>query len=105
MRETSVISVIIQGGSDISGTLSKLHCHIKKLLFSKILLPQTISVVCQRINKNKKTHSSKDKSTGSYKSCESLQTLRRAYHERDAELAQGEPYGGVGRGGLASQLA
>jgi hypothetical protein len=25
--------VIIQGGSDISGTLSKLHCHVKKLLF------------------------------------------------------------------------
>jgi hypothetical protein len=23
----------IQGGSDISGTLSKLHCHTKKILF------------------------------------------------------------------------
>jgi hypothetical protein len=30
--------------------------------------------------------------------------LRRTYHERDAELAQGEPYGVVSRGGLASQL-
>jgi hypothetical protein len=45
--------------------------------------------VCQSINKNKKTHSSKDKSTGSFKSRDSLQTLRRTYHERDAELAQG----------------
>ncbi len=61
----------------------------------KILLPQAISAVCRSINKNKKTHSSKDKSTGSYKSRDSLQTLRRTYHERDAELAQGEPYGGV----------
>jgi hypothetical protein len=65
----------------------------------------TVSAVCQSINKNKKTHSSKDKSTGSYKSHGSLQTLPRTYHEIDAELAQGEPYGGVGRGGLASQLA
>ena len=80
----------LQGGSDISGTLSKLHCHIKKLLFWKILLPQTVPAVCQSINKNKKTHSSKDKSTGSYKSRDSLQTLRRTYHERDAELAQGD---------------
>ena len=47
------------------------------------------------MNKNNKTHSSKDKSTGSYKSRDSLQTLRRTYHERDAELAQGEPYEGV----------
>ncbi len=61
--------------------------------------------MCRSIKKNKKTHSGKDKSTGSYKSRDSLQTLRRTYHESDAELAQGEPYGGVGRGGLASQLA
>ncbi len=47
--------------------------------------------MCRSINKNKKTHSSKDKSTGSYKSRDSLQTLRRTYHESDAELAQGEP--------------
>jgi hypothetical protein len=47
--------------------------------------------VCRSINKNKKTHSSKDKSTGSYKSRDSLQTLRRLYHEGDAELAQDEP--------------
>jgi hypothetical protein len=51
--------------------------------------------VCPSINKNKNTHSSKDKSKGSYKSRDGLQTLRRTYHERDAELAQGEPYGGV----------
>jgi hypothetical protein len=46
--------------------------------------------VCRSINKNKKTHSSKDKSTGSYKSRDSLQTLRRTFHESDAELAQGD---------------
>ena len=68
-------------------------------------MPQTVSAVCRSINKNKNTHSSKDKSKGSYKSRDSLQTLRRTFHERDAELAQGEPYGGVGRGSLASQLA
>ena len=51
--------------------------------------------MCRSINKNKNTHSSKDKSKGSYKSRDSLQTLRRTYHERDAELAQGEPYEGV----------
>ncbi len=95
----------IQGGSDISGTLSKLHRHIKKFLFWKFLLPQTVSAVFRSINKNKKTHSRKDKSTGSYKSRDSQQPLRRTYHERDTELAQGEPYGGVGRGDLASQLA
>ncbi len=95
----------IQGGSDISGTLSKLHCHIKKIFFWTILLPQTVSAVCRSINKNKNKHSRKDKSKGSYKSRDSLQTLRRTYHEIDAELAQGEPYGGVGRGSLASQLA
>ncbi len=46
--------------------------------------------MCRSINKNKNTHSSKDKSKGSYKSRDSLQTLRRTYHERHAELAQGE---------------
>ncbi len=35
----------------------------------------------QYINKNKKTHSGKDKSTGSYKSRYSLRTLRRTYCE------------------------
>jgi hypothetical protein len=64
----------------------------KKLLFYKILLPQTVSAVCRSINKNKKTNSSKDKSTGSYKSRDSLETFRRTYQERDTEMAQGEPY-------------
>ncbi len=95
----------VQGGSDISGTHSKLQCHIKKILFWTIILPQTVSAVFRSINKNKNTHSSKDKSKGSYKSRDSLQTLRRTYHERDAELAQGEPYGGVIWGSLASQVA
>jgi hypothetical protein len=44
-------------------------------------LPQTISAVCRSINKNKKTHSGKDKSTGSYKSRYSLRTSRRTYCE------------------------
>ncbi len=38
--------------------------------------------MCRSINKNKNIHSSKDKSKGSYKSRDSLQTLRRAYHEK-----------------------
>ncbi len=71
----------IQGGSDISGTLSKLHCHIKQLFFLTILLPQTFSAIFRSINKNKKTHSGKDNSTGSYKSCYSLRTSRRTYCE------------------------
>ncbi len=76
----------IQGGSDISGTLSKLHCCIEKKKFLLIILPQTISAVCWSINESKKTHSSKDESTGSYKSCDSLRTSRRTTHERDYRL-------------------
>jgi hypothetical protein len=76
-----VVIMIIQGGSDISGTLSKLHCHIKKLFFKTILLPQTFLAICRSINKNKKSHSGKDKSTGSYKSRYSLRTSRRTYCE------------------------
>jgi hypothetical protein len=34
--------IIIQGGSDISGTLSKLNCCIKKKFLLLILLPKTI---------------------------------------------------------------
>jgi hypothetical protein len=71
----------IQGGSAISGTLSKLHCHIKKLFFKTILLPQTFSAIFRSINKIKKTHSGKDKATGSYKSRYSLRTSRRTYCE------------------------
>jgi hypothetical protein len=40
----------IQGGSDISGTLSKLHHCIKKLYFSLILLRQTVSAGCPIIH-------------------------------------------------------
>jgi hypothetical protein len=63
------------------GTLSKLHCHIKKLFFLTILLPETFTAICRSINKNKKTHSGKDKSTSSYKSRYSLRTSRRTYYE------------------------
>jgi hypothetical protein len=75
------VDLAIQGGSDISGTLSKLHCRIKTKIFLTILLPQTFSAICLSINKNKKTHSGKDKSTGSYKSRYSLRTSRQTYCE------------------------
>jgi hypothetical protein len=42
-------------------------------------LPQTFLAICRSINKNKKTHSGKHKSTGSYKSRYSLRTSRRTY--------------------------
>ncbi len=41
----------VQGGSDISGTLSKLHRSIIKSYFSLILSRQTVSPVCRIINK------------------------------------------------------
>jgi hypothetical protein len=63
-----------------------------KKTFLNNTLPETVSAVFGSINKNKNTHSSKDKLKGSYKSRDSLQTLLRTYHERDAEVAQGEPY-------------
>jgi hypothetical protein len=53
----------------------------KKIIFLKTLLPQTVSAVCRSINKNKNTHSGKDKSTGSYKSHYSLRISRRTYCE------------------------
>ncbi len=69
----------IQGGSDISGTLSKLHCRIEKHFFLSILLLQTVSAVCRSINTNNNTHSSKVESTGSYKSRDSRWPSRRTY--------------------------
>jgi hypothetical protein len=63
---------------------------LKNYYFDKFFGPQTVPAVCQSINRNKKTHSSKDKSAGSYKSRDSLQTLSRTFHERDAELAKGD---------------
>jgi hypothetical protein len=47
----AVTDFIIQGGSDISGTLSKLHRSIIKSYFSLILSRQTVSPVCRIINK------------------------------------------------------
>jgi hypothetical protein len=69
----------IQGGSDISGTLSKLHCRTEKHFFLLILLLQTVSAVCRSINKNNNTHSSKVEATGSYKSRDNRWTSRRTY--------------------------
>jgi hypothetical protein len=71
----------LQGGSDISGTLSKLHCHIKKNICLKFFFPKIILAVCRSINKKKKTLSSKDVLTGSFKSRDSLRTSRRTYHK------------------------
>jgi hypothetical protein len=33
-------ATILQGGSDISGPLSKLHCHIKNYFFEKFFCPK-----------------------------------------------------------------
>jgi hypothetical protein len=49
----------VQGGRDISGTLSKLHCRIEKHFFIYSFMLQTVSAVCRSINKNNNTHSSK----------------------------------------------
>jgi hypothetical protein len=76
----------IQGGSDISGTLSKLHYSLKKSSFLLILSRQNISAVCQAISKNKQTHSGKDELTGSSKSRDCLRTSRRTDWKGDYEL-------------------
>ncbi len=47
-------SVTVQGGSDISGTTSKLHRYIKKI-FLLIILLKSISAVCRRVNKKTDT--------------------------------------------------
>ncbi len=69
----------VQGGSDISGTLSKLHRSIKNTYFSLILSRQTVSAVFKIINKKKKTHSGQDRTAGSHKRRDSLRTSRRTY--------------------------
>ena len=75
----------LQGGSDISGPLSKLHRHNKKSYFLLIISHKTFSALLRSGNINKQTHSGKYKSTGSYESCHCLQAPRRAYCERDYE--------------------
>ncbi len=50
----------VQGGSDIFGTLSKLHYSNKKSSYLLILSRQNILAVCQAISKKKQTHSGKD---------------------------------------------
>jgi hypothetical protein len=57
----------IQGGSDISGTLSKLYSRIKKWLFFTNYFAETVSYVCPSVNKLNQTSSGKDVSTGKYK--------------------------------------
>ncbi len=75
----------IQGGSDISGPLSKLHRHSKKSYFLVIISRKTFLALFRSGNIKKQTHSGKYKSTGSYESCHCLQASRRAYCERDYE--------------------
>ncbi len=65
------VQLHIQGGSDKSGPLSKLHCRIEKHFLLLIILHQIVSAICRSINKNNTTHWSKVESTGSYKSRDS----------------------------------
>jgi hypothetical protein len=74
---TSLLPPNVQGGSDISGTLSKLHRRIKKSTFLLIISCLTVSALCRSGNKNKQTHSGKNKSTRSYETYHSLQASRR----------------------------
>ncbi len=73
----SSIWILIQGGSDKSGTLSKLHRRIKKSTFLIIISCWTVSALCRSRNRNKQTHSGKNKSTRSYETYHSLQVSRR----------------------------
>jgi hypothetical protein len=52
-REDLLYKLIYKGGSDISGTLSKLHHCIKKSYFSLILSRQTVSAGWPIIDKTK----------------------------------------------------
>jgi hypothetical protein len=59
LRIKSVLSIHdpIQGGSDISGTLSKLHHRNKKSYFLLIISHKTVSALFRRGNKKKKARS------------------------------------------------
>jgi hypothetical protein len=57
-----LFSLSVQGGSDISGMLSKLHRHIKNNLFY-YFFPKNHLNCLPNINK-KQSHSGKDESTG-----------------------------------------
>jgi hypothetical protein len=50
----------VQGSSDISGTISKLYCCIKKKIFLIIFWRKTFSAVCRRVINNKHTYCGKD---------------------------------------------
>jgi hypothetical protein len=52
-------SALVQGGSDISGTLSKLHCCIKKSYFLLIISHKTVLALFRGGNRNKQTGSGK----------------------------------------------
>jgi len=58
-RPPYTLYTCIQGGSDISGTLSKLHRRIKKSYFFLIISHKTVSALFRNGNKIKQTHSSK----------------------------------------------
>jgi hypothetical protein len=65
----------IQGGSDISGTLSKLHHRIKKSTVLLIISHLSVSVLFRSGNKNKRTHSSKNKLTRRYETCHRIEAV------------------------------
>ncbi len=74
-------SKYLQGGSDISGTLSMLHRCFNIIFFITFFRKIVLAVYRNRY-KNKKSHSGKDESTGRHRSRDSLQALRRTYHDR-----------------------
>jgi hypothetical protein len=49
----------VQGGSDISGTLSKLYCRIKKSYFLLVISHKSFSALFRSGNIKKQTHSGK----------------------------------------------
>jgi hypothetical protein len=62
----------IQGGSDISGTISKLHRCVKKYSFLLIFSAKASQLSAETIIVNKQSYSSKNESTGRHRSRESL---------------------------------
>ncbi len=60
----------------------------QKIIFFINFFRKTVSAVCRNIIIIKKSHSSKDESTGRHRSRESLLTSRQIYHHRDKELLE-----------------
>ncbi len=54
---------------------------LKINLFYNFFFRKTVSAICRNLIKNKQSHSGKNESTGRRSSRDSLQTLRRTYHD------------------------